>query len=262
MPQRLLLTIDVGNTQTVLRLFKKRELVGGWRISTRRDTTSDEFAVSISDLFKLAGFTFKDIMGVVVSSVVPSVTGALREMSTGILNMEPLFVDSETKTGIPILYDDPFEMGADRIANAVAGVEIYGSPLIVVDFGTATTFDAISKSGEYLGGAIAPGVEVSAEALFGRAARLSKVDLVHPTCAIGTNTRKSIQAGVMIGTGGLVDRVVERFEDEMGKVEHVVATGGLAALMAPECKRITAIDTLLTLTGLQRIYERNKEIPS
>lgn len=259
MPRRLLLTIDVGNTQTVLGVFKKRELVGGWRISTRRDATADELAVSISDLFNLAGYTFKDVAGAAVSSVVPSVTGALREMSTGILNMEPLVISSDTDTGIPILYDDPYEVGADRIANAVAGLDIYGGPLIIVDFGTATTFDAISKSGEYLGGAIAPGVEVSAEALFGKAARLSKVDLIHPSTAIGTNTRKSIQSGVMIGTGGLVDRIVERFEDEMGKIEHVVATGGLASLMAPECQRITAIDTLLTLIGLQRIYERNKE---
>jgi len=256
--RHMLLVIDVGNTQTVLGLFDERELRVSWRTSTRREATADELAVTISDLFGLAGFTFKDIDSVAISSVVPSSTASLREMSTGVLNIQPLIVGSNTDAGVPILYDDPQEVGADRIANAVAGYELYGGPLIIVDFGTATTFDAISGRGEYLGGAIAPGVEVSSEALFGRAARLSKVDLLHPPSAIGTNTRRSIQAGVMIGTGGLVDRIVERFEFEMGSVDQVVATGGLASLMAPACKRVTVVDTHLTLTGLQRIYERNK----
>ncbi|MBE0446547.1 MAG: type III pantothenate kinase [Actinobacteria bacterium] len=258
----MLLVIDVGNTQTVIGIFKGRELRASWRASTRQEATADELAVMISHLFSLAGFTFNDIEAVAIASVVPSNTASLQEMSTSILNIQPLVVGPDTDTGVPILYDNPQEVGADRIANAVAGFDIYGGPLIIVDFGTATTFDAISRLGEYLGGAIAPGVEISSEALFGRAAKLSKVDLICPPSAIGTNTRRSVQSGLMIGTGGLVDRIVERFEEEMGSVDQVVATGGLAALMRPECKRITAVNISLTLVGLQKIHERNKAISS
>ncbi|HZD59748.1 MAG TPA: type III pantothenate kinase [Anaerolineae bacterium] len=258
----MLLAIDVGNTQTVIGLFKERELEASWRASTRREVTSDELAVTISDLFRLAGYSFDDVKAVVIASVVPSVTTSFREMAVNALETDPLVVGPDTDTGIPILYDNPQEVGADRVANAVAGFEKYGGPLIVVDFGTATTFDAISRRGEYLGGAIAPGVEISSEALFGRAARLSKVDLICPPNAIGMNTRTSVQSGVMIGTGGLVDRIVERFEAEMGAVNQVIATGGLAELIAPECSRVTVVDIPLTLVGLQRIHERNKAILS
>lgn len=260
MSGQMLLAIDVGNTQTVFGLFENRELKASWRASTRREATADELAVKISDLFRLSGFTFNDIGAVILSSVVPSSTSSLKEMSVNVCGIQPVIVGHDTDTGIPILYDDPQEVGADRIANAVAGFELYGGPLIIVDFGTATTFDAISRRGEYLGGAIAPGVEVSSEALFGRAARLSRVDLNCPPNAIGMNTRQSIQSGVIIGTGGLVDRIIERFEDEMGPVSQIVATGGLALLIAPVCKRVTAVDTQLTLIGLQRIHERDKVI--
>lgn len=255
----MLLVIDVGNTHTVIGCFKGRELNANWRVATQRRATADELASKISNLFQLGGVTLGDIEAVAIASVVPTVTASLLDMSTNILKKEILIVGPEMDAGLPILYDNPQEVGADRIANAVAGFELYGAPLIVVDFGTATTFDAVTERGEYLGGAIAPGVEVSSEALFSHAARLSRVDLNPPKAAIGKNTRGSIQSGVIIGTGGLVDRIVDRFEDEMGLVKQVVATGGLAGLIAPECRRVTAVDPTLTLTGLQRIYERSKE---
>ena len=260
MPGQMLLVIDVGNTHTVIGYFKGRHLKASWRIPTQRGSTADEIAIAVSNLFQLGGFVLNSVEAIVIASVVPPITASLLDMCTRILRIVPLVVGPDIDTGVPILYDNPQEVGADRIANAVAGFEIYGGPLIVVDFGTATTFDAISKHGEYLGGAIAPGVEISSEALFERAARLSRIDLVHPKRAIGKDTQSSIQSGVLIGTGGMVDRLIERFEAEMGRVENIVATGGLAGLIASECKRVTAIDPTLTLTGLQRIYERNGTI--
>jgi len=254
----MLLVIDIGNTHTVLGCFEQRRLKASWRIATRRDATADEVAVAISNLFHLNGFTLADVEAVAIASVVPSLTASFLEMFTEIFKTDALVVGPDTDTGVPILYDNPQEVGADRIANAVAGFELYGGPLIVVDFGTATTFDAITERGEYLGGSIAPGIEVSSEALFKRAARLSRIDLVTPSRAIGRDTRSSVQSGLIIGTGGMVDRIVERFETEMGHLKHVVATGGLAGLIAPECKRLTAVDPTLTLTGLQRIFERNQ----
>lgn len=254
----MLLVIDIGNTHTVLGCFDRHQLKASWRIATRRDATADEVAVILSNLFSLSGFTLADIEAVAISSVVPSLTTSFIGMSTTMFKTDALVVGPETDTGVPILYDNPQEVGADRIANAVAGFELYGGPLVVVDFGTATTFDAITGHGEYLGGSIAPGIEVSSEALFKRAARLSRIDLVAPSRAIGRDTRSSVQSGLVIGTGGLVDRIVERFETEMGELKHVVATGGLAELIAPECRRLTAVDPTLTLTGLQRIYERNR----
>ncbi|MCL6471290.1 MAG: type III pantothenate kinase [Firmicutes bacterium] len=254
----MLLVIDVGNTHTVIGCFEERQLKADWRIATSRRATADELAFTISNLFQLGGFALNDIESLAIASVVPTVTTSLIDMSSNLLKKDILVVGPDTDTGVPILYDNPQEVGADRIANAVAGFEIYGGPLIIVDFGTATTFDAVTGRGEYLGGAIAPGVEVSSEALFARAARLCRVDLAPPKNAIGKNTRASIQSGVLIGAGGLVDRIIERFELEMGPVGQVVATGGLAGLIAPECTRVTAVDPTLTLTGLQRIYERNK----
>lgn len=255
----MLLVVDVGNTHTVIGCFEARQLMANWRIATSPEATADELAVAISNLFRLEGVSLEDISGVIISSVVPPVTASLLEMSNSMLKVDPLIISPDTKTGITILYDNRQEVGADRIANAVAGFEIYGGPLIVVDFGTATTFDAITECAEYLGGAIAPGVEISYEALFKRAARLSKVDLIRPAKAIGKNTQNSIQSGIIIGAGGLVDRVIDRFEREMGPVKHVVATGGLAGLIAPECERVTAVDPMLTLTGLQLIYEKQAQ---
>jgi len=253
-----LLAVDVGNTHIVFGFFEQDQLKASWRVATRCKATADEMATIIASLFSLNELSLSDISAVAIASVVPLVTASLIEMSTGRLKIDPLVIGPDTDTGMPILYDNPKEVGADRIANAVAGFELYGGPLIVVDFGTATTFDAISKHGEYLGGAIAPGVEISFEALFNRAARLSRVDLSRSERAIGRNTQSSIQSGVILGAGGLVDRIIDRFEKEMGPVRHVVATGGLASLIAPECERVTAVDPTITLVGLQRIYKRNR----
>lgn len=254
----MLLVVDVGNTHTVIGLFESRELKASWRIATRREITADELAVTVFNLFQLVEQSIKDVHAVAVASVVPPITASLYDMAANVFKADCLVVGPDTDTGVPILYDNPREIGADRIANAVAGYEIYGGPLVVVDFGTATTFDAITARGEYLGGVIAPGLEVSSEALFQRAARLSKVDLVRPEHVIGKTTRTSVQAGLIVGSGGLVDRIIERVEAEMGTLKSVVATGGLARLIAPECQRVTAVDMALTLIGLQRIYERNK----
>lgn len=253
----MLLVIDVGNTHIVIGCFEGRALKANWRIATRREVTADELAVMLSNLFQLHGFALEQISAAAIASVVPPVTASLVEMAKNTFKVDCLVLGPETNTGIPVLYDNPQEVGADRIANVAAGFEIYGGPLVVVDFGTATTFDVVTERGEYLGGAITPGLEVSVEALFRRAARLSKVDLIRPANVIGKNTQSSIQAGLIIGSGGLVDRIVDRIEAEIGTLRHVVATGGLAQLIAPECERITAINPTLTLVGLQRIYERN-----
>jgi type III pantothenate kinase len=255
--EHILLVIDVGNTHTVIGCFNGRRLIADWRIPTRRDTTTDEMAVIFSSLFRLKEISFNDVGATVIASVVPSVTASLIELVKEFFDVQSLVIGPDTDTGMPVLYDNPNEIGADRIANAVAGFNLYGGPLVVVDFGTATTFDAISGRGEYLGGAIAPGVEVSSEALFRRAARLSKVDLKQPAATLGKNTACGIQAGLIVGTGGLVDRIIERIEDEMGILKRVVATGGLATLIAPECRRVTDVDLALTLTGLRIIFERN-----
>jgi type III pantothenate kinase len=255
--EHILLVIDVGNTHTVIGCFNGRRLIADWRIPTRRDTTTDEMAVIFSNLFRLKEISFNDVDAAAIASVVPAVSVSLIELAKEFFNVQILVIGPDTDTGMPVLYDNPNEIGADRIANAVAGFNLYGGPLVVVDFGTATTFDAISGRGEYLGGAIAPGVEVSSEALFRRAARLSKVDLKQPSATIGKNTAGGIQAGLIVGTGGLVDRIIERIEDEMGILKRVVATGGLATLMVPECRRVTDVDLALTLTGLRIIFERN-----
>lgn len=259
MPGEILLVIDVGNTHTVIGCFDDRSLIADWRIPTRRDTTTDEMTVIFYNLFQLKGIRFDKIHASIIASVVPAVTLFLIELVRELFNVESIVLGAETKTGMPVLYDNPGEIGADRIANSVAGYELYGGPLVIVDFGTATTFDVVSEKGDYLGGAITPGVEVSSEALFSKAARLSKVDLKRPVSVIGKNTADGIRAGLIIGSGGMVDRIIDRIEAEMGKIKTVVATGGLATLIAPECSRITDIDMDLTLTGLKIIYERNRQ---
>lgn len=253
----MLLAIDVGNTQTVIGVFDGNNLKAHFRISTNKEETGDELAVTLTNLLSLEALSLSDIKALVVSSVVPHCTASLEEMADKVLGLEPLLVGPGTKTGMPILYDNPHEVGADRIANAVAAYELYSGPVIVIDFGTATTFDAVSKKGEYLGGAIAPGIEISAEALFEVAAKLSKVDLEAPQSVIGKNTRSSMQAGIILGHAGLVDSIIRRMKDEMKNDAKVVATGGLAELIAPNCQTNLEVNPLLTLVGLKKIYDRN-----
>lgn len=255
----MLLGIDVGNTQTVIGVFSSGELVNNWRVSTERERTADEVALTLSGFLSLAGRQLRDVDGIIVSSVVPEMTSALVHMARDILQLEPLVVDSDTETGIPVLYDDPRQVGADRLVNAVAVVRKYGTPAVVVDFGTATTLDAISAAGEYLGGTIAPGVEISADALFHQAARLTRVELVAPPRAIGKNTVESIQSGLVFGAAGQVDRLVELFKEELGGEATVVATGGLADVVVTRCRSLDFHDPLLTLEGLKIIYERNRQ---
>jgi len=253
----VLLAVDVGNTQTVLGMFAGAELDGHWRISTDASLTADELRVKVDGLLALAGCSWRDVNEVVLSSVVPRLTVAWTDVVESACGCETLVVGPGLKTGMPIRYDNPHEVGADRIVNGIAAYEALGGPVIIVDFGTATTIDVVSDDGAYLGGAIAPGVETSAEALFSKAARLSKVDLEPPTRVIGTNTRASVQAGLMLGEAAMVDGLVRRAWAELGVETPVVATGGLAPRMAPLCETVGHVDVDLTLTGLRIIRDRN-----
>jgi type III pantothenate kinase len=254
----MLLAIDVGNTQTVIGLFEDGELADHWRISTRADDTADQVFLVIADLLRLAEAKPADLNHMIVASVVPALTNAYESMARDHLGLEALVVGPGLATGLPILYDNPHEVGADRVVDAVAALDRYGhGPVIVVDFGTATTFDAISANGEYLGGVIAPGVEVSADALFRAAAKLSRVELEPPPAVIGRNTRQSIQSGILFGEAGMVDAIVTRMRAELGGEVPVLATGGLAALMAPLCATVTDHDPLLTLRGLHLLWRMN-----
>jgi len=254
----MLLAVDVGNTQTVLGLFDGDVLDGHWRISTNASLTSDELRVKVSGLLVLSDHGWGDIDEVVMSSVVPRLTVAWEEVVSAACGCETLVVGPGLKTGMPIRYDNPHEVGADRIVNGIAAYEAHGGPVVIVDFGTATTIDVISEDGAYLGGAIAPGVETSAEALFSKAARLSKVDLEPPAKVIGTNTRASVQSGLMLGEAVMVDGLVRRVWLELETETPVVATGGLAPRMAPLCDTIDHVDVDLTLTGLRIIRDRNR----
>jgi type III pantothenate kinase len=257
----MLLAIDVGNTQTAIGVFKGKDLICHWRISTHSEKTGDEWAATITSLLSLQGVQSKDIKAAIVSSVVPAATHALEEMISSALAVKPIFVIPEVKMDITLLYDNPREIGADRIVNAVAAYNLYGGPAIVVDFGTATTFDVISEKGEYLGGAIAPGIEISTDALFEKAAKLSKVEFRKPARAVGKNTVESLQSGIIYGFAGQVDSMVERIIGELRVGERdrvkVIATGGLAEVLVPICKTITQHDPLLTLEGLKILYDLN-----
>jgi type III pantothenate kinase len=258
----VLLVIDVGNTQTVVGLFdsgdRSHQLLDHWRLATRAERTSDELALFFRHLLETRSLDLgTDVRGVAVSSGVPSITFELRRMCERYLDVEPVVLGAGVRTGMPVLYDNPKEVGADRIANAVAAYDLYGGPTIVVDFGTATTFDVISGEGEYLGGAIVPGIEISLDALFGRAAALRRVELVEPRSVIGKTTVESIQSGALYGYSSLVDGMCERIEEVIGEAT-VVATGGLAPLIAPLTEAIEHDDPWLTLHGLRLIWEKNQ----
>lgn len=254
----MLLAVDVGNTQTHIGVFSGEELVAQWRTHTDRTRTADELALTFGQFLSLNQLTFdREISGVVVSSVVPPLTAAIREMVERYFGFPPVVVEPGIRTGMPIHIDNPGELGADRICNAVAGYALVGGPLIVIDFGTATTFDVISQRGEYLGGAIAPGVQVSADALAQAAARLPRVELLAPRTVIGKSTIESTRSGVLLGAASMVDGMVERIRAEMKGEVQVVGTGGLAPLVLEHCTIKSRVEPVLTLTGLRILYERN-----
>ncbi|MBT9332486.1 type III pantothenate kinase [Paracidobacterium acidisoli] len=259
----MLLALNVNNTNTLIALYTladghATELRATWRISTRHAQTADEYGILIRNLLQTEGVKDGTISSIVIASVVPPIDWILRQFCERYFNQKPLFIEPGVKTGLPILTDNPSEAGADRIANCVGAYEKYGGPCIVVDFGTATNFDVISRRGEFLGGAIAPGLNISAEALFARAARLPRIEIRKPAKVIGTNTIDNLQIGLFYGHIGLVDSILERMIAELGEDTKCVATGGLAHIVAHESKYITQVNETLTLEGLRIIYERNR----
>ena len=262
----MLLALDVGNTNTVLGLYDDAgKLAAHWRVSTHRTQTADEYGVLFTNLFNLHGLATSQVKDIIISSVVPPVESTLLQVCESYFKLKPLFVEPGIKTGMPVLVDNPAELGADRLVNAIAAYEKYGGPAIVVDFGTATTFDVISAKGEYLGGIISPGLGISADALFSRAARLGRVDIKRPPKVIGTTTVTHIQSGLYYGYIGLVDGILERMIAEMaeeprcGSAEpKILATGGLASLIAGDSRYIATIDDMLTLDGLRLVFLRNQ----
>jgi type III pantothenate kinase len=254
----MLLAIDVGNTQTHIGAFNGTELVEHWRFSTDREATGDELAAQVNDLLGLSGIGFADIDAEVVSSVVPQLVPEYRRLSERYLNHDALIVGPGTKTGMPIRLDNPRELGADRLVNAVAGYDRCGHACVVVDFGTAITYDAVSDDGEYLGGIITPGIEISIEALTSRAARLPKVDISEPGSLIGKTTEASIQSGIVYGFAAQVDGICRRLTAELGDGLTTIATGGLARVIVGFTETIDEVDDLLTLKGLRLVYERNR----
>lgn len=259
----MIFVLDVGNTNIVLGIYKDKELVVEWRLSTDYKKTSDEYMIEVSQLFNYSKIDVNEVSGVIISSVVPNIMYSLEHMIRKFFNKKPLVVGPGVKTGINIKYDNPKEVGADRIVNAVAAHEMYKTPLIIIDFGTATTFCAVGQNGDYIGGTICPGIKISTDALFQRAAKLPKVELIKPPTVICKNTISSMQSGIIYGYIGQVDYIVNKIKEEMMAMGEfnptVVATGGLANLIAEGSVVIDEVVPYLTLEGLRIIYEKNKE---
>jgi type III pantothenate kinase len=255
----MLIAIDVGNTQTVMGLFEGEELVDSWRLSTVRDRTADEYRLYLAGLLRQDGYRLEDVDGVALSSVVPVAKAAMIQVAEEMIQGELVVVGPGVRTGMPINIDNPREVGADRVVNSVAAKHKYGTPVVAVDFGTSTNIDVVDASGAYIGGAIAPGLEVSQDALIHATAALRRVDLTSPRAAIGRNTVEAIQSGLLFGHAGLVDGLVDRIIAEVGGDPAVVATGGLASTIVPHCRSVSIVDTTLTLDGLRLVYEMNQE---
>ena len=254
----MLLVLDIGNTNTAIGIFREQKLIKEWKIKTEEDKTSDEYAFTLLSLLKFSRLKGEAVKSVIISSVVPPLTPVFQDLCQKLFQIRPLVVGPGLKTGMPILYENPLEVGADRVVAAVAAFEKYGGPCIVVDFGTATTFDVVSSKGEYLGGAIAPGIQISAQALFSKTAKLPRVEIKKPKRVIGRSTVSSIQSGLFFGYIGLISNIIEEIRKELGERAKVISTGGFAAHISPEIKYIDFYEPHLILEGLRIIYERNR----
>ncbi|MBE4906684.1 type III pantothenate kinase [Bacillus luteolus] len=256
----MLFALDVGNSSIALGIYEKNELTYHWRIETNRNRTEDEYGMIVRSLLDHVDIEFSDIKGIIISSVVPPIMFSLEKMCNKYFGLKPLIVGPGIKTGLNIKYDNPREVGADRIVNAVAGIHLFGGPLIIVDFGTATTYCYINEHNQYIGGAIAPGIAISTEALYSKAAKLPRIEIVKPDEIIGKNTVSAMQAGILYGYVGQVEGIVNRMKEQSNVLPKVIATGGMASLIAKESNAIDHIEPFLTLKGLQLIFERNNEV--